>query len=83
MNTNLRANPLLLKINMVDISMGEGGQMSKANSKKTMENLTELERMTEKIPLAMRKTLFFSTCYLLLIIVIVCHYSSLALLLVK
>ncbi|RLM93709.1 uncharacterized protein C2845_PM08G00900 [Panicum miliaceum] len=49
MNTNLQVNPLLPKITMVGISMGEGGQMSKANLKKTMEDLTrELEQTGEK-----------------------------------
>jgi len=49
MNTNLQVNPLLPKITMVGISMGEGGQMSKANLKKTMEDLTrELEQTSEK-----------------------------------
>ncbi|CAO2186262.1 unnamed protein product [Urochloa humidicola] len=48
-NTDLQANPLLPKITMVGISMGEGGQMSKANLKKTMEDLTkELEQTSEK-----------------------------------
>ena len=49
MNTNVQVNPLLPKITMVGISMGEGGQMSKANLKKTMEDLTrELEQTNEK-----------------------------------
>ena len=49
MNTNIQVNPLLPKITMVGISMGEGGQMSKANLKKTMEDLTrELEQTSEK-----------------------------------
>lgn len=48
-NNDLQANPLLPKITMVGISMGEGGQMSKANLKKTMEDLTkELEQASEK-----------------------------------
>ncbi|CAO2175157.1 unnamed protein product [Urochloa humidicola] len=48
-NTDLQANPLLPKITMVGISMGEGGQMSTANLKKTMEDLTkELEQTSEK-----------------------------------
>lgn len=48
-NNDLQANPLLPKITMVGISMGEGGQMSKANLKKTMEDLTkELEQAGEK-----------------------------------
>ncbi|CAM0880485.1 unnamed protein product [Alopecurus aequalis] len=49
MNNDLQANPLLPKITMVGISMSEGGQMSKANLKKTMDDLTkELERAGEK-----------------------------------
>ncbi|XP_062189391.1 uncharacterized protein LOC133892556 [Phragmites australis] len=49
MNNDLQANPLLPKITMVGISTGEGGQMSKANLKKTMEDLTkELEQTGEK-----------------------------------
>ncbi|OEL33187.1 hypothetical protein BAE44_0005795 [Dichanthelium oligosanthes] len=49
MSANLQANPLLPKITMVGISMGEGGQMSKANLKKTMEDLTkELEQTSEE-----------------------------------
>lgn len=42
-------NPLLPKITMVGISMGEAGQVSKAKLKKTMENLTkELEQSGQK-----------------------------------
>lgn len=49
MDNDLQANPLLPKITMVGISMSEGGQMSKANLKKTMEELTkELEQAGEK-----------------------------------
>ncbi|VAH74808.1 unnamed protein product [Triticum turgidum subsp. durum] len=49
MNNDLEANPLLPKITMVGISMSEGGQMSKANLKKTMDDLTkELEQAGEK-----------------------------------
>uniref|UniRef100_A0ACD5VLD7 Uncharacterized protein n=1 Tax=Avena sativa TaxID=4498 RepID=A0ACD5VLD7_AVESA len=49
MNNDLQANPLLPKITMVGISTSEGGQMSKANLKKTMEDLTkELEQAGEK-----------------------------------
>ncbi|KAL6874662.1 hypothetical protein ACP4OV_013327 [Aristida adscensionis] len=49
MNNDLQANPLLPKITMVGISMSEGGQMSKANLRKTMEDLTkELEQTSEK-----------------------------------
>jgi len=49
MNNDLQANPLLPKITMVGISMSEGGQMSKANLKKTMDDLTkELERAGER-----------------------------------
>jgi hypothetical protein len=49
MKTDLQSNPLLPKITMVGISMSEGGQMSKANLKKTMEDLTkELEQTSEK-----------------------------------
>lgn len=36
-----RGNPLLPKITMVGISMGEGGNVSRANLKKTMEDMTE------------------------------------------
>ncbi|XP_066308141.1 uncharacterized protein [Miscanthus floridulus] len=47
--SNLQANPLLPKITMVGISMGDGAQMSKANLKKTMEDLTkELEQTSEE-----------------------------------
>jgi hypothetical protein len=44
-------NPLLPKITMVGISVGEGSaQMSKANIKKTMENLTkELEQSSHQL----------------------------------
>lgn len=43
-NQNLQPSPFLPKITMVGISTGEAGQMSKANLKKTMEDLTkELE----------------------------------------
>ncbi|KAM0902463.1 hypothetical protein ACQ4PT_019285 [Festuca glaucescens] len=49
MNNDLQPNPLLPKITMVGISMSEGGQMSKANLKKTMDDLTkELEQAGEK-----------------------------------
>uniref|UniRef100_A0ACD5VC47 Uncharacterized protein n=1 Tax=Avena sativa TaxID=4498 RepID=A0ACD5VC47_AVESA len=49
MNNDLQANPLLPKITMVGISMSEGGQMSKANLKKTMDDLTkELEQAGER-----------------------------------
>ncbi|KAJ8554375.1 hypothetical protein K7X08_025053 [Anisodus acutangulus] len=42
-------SPLLPKITMVGISMGEAGQVSKATLKKTMEDLTkELERTDQK-----------------------------------
>ncbi|GAV76319.1 Tic22 domain-containing protein [Cephalotus follicularis] len=42
---NLQPNPFLPKITMVGISTGEAGQMSKANLKKTMGDLTrELEQ---------------------------------------
>lgn len=38
-------NPLLPKITMVGMAMGEGGQVNKASLKKTMEDLTkELEQ---------------------------------------
>ncbi|PKU85923.1 uncharacterized protein LOC110091911 [Dendrobium catenatum] len=41
-------NPLLPKITMVGVSMGEGGQMNRANLKKTMEDLTkELEQASQ------------------------------------
>ncbi|KXG31523.1 uncharacterized protein LOC8079474 isoform X2 [Sorghum bicolor] len=47
--SNLQSNPLLPKITMVGISMGDGAQMSKANLKKTMEDLTkELEQTSEE-----------------------------------
>lgn len=47
--SKLQANPLLPKITMVGISMGDGAQMSKANLKKTMEDLTkELEQTSEE-----------------------------------
>lgn len=43
------SNPLLPKITMVGISMGEAGQVSRANLKKTMEDLTkELEQSSQK-----------------------------------
>ena len=48
---NVPANPLLPKITMVGISMGEAGpgQASRANLKKTMEDLTkELEQSSQK-----------------------------------
>lgn len=49
MKSNLQSNPLLPKITMVGISMGDGAQMSKANLKKTMEDLTkELEQTSEE-----------------------------------
>ncbi|KAK1663368.1 hypothetical protein QYE76_051527 [Lolium multiflorum] len=49
MDNVLQPNPLLPKITMVGISMSEGGQMSKANLKKTMDDLTkELEQAGEK-----------------------------------
>ncbi|XP_073000129.1 uncharacterized protein [Typha latifolia] len=42
-------NPLLPKITMVGVSMGESGQMSRASLKKTMEDLTkELEQASQK-----------------------------------
>nr|XP_010925830.1 uncharacterized protein LOC105048266 [Elaeis guineensis] len=42
-------NPLLPKITMVGISMGDGGQVSRASLKKTMEDLTkELEQASQK-----------------------------------
>lgn len=42
-------NPLLPKITMVGISMGDGGQMNKASLKKTMDELTkELEQASQK-----------------------------------
>ncbi|XP_008797550.2 uncharacterized protein LOC103712700 [Phoenix dactylifera] len=42
-------NPLLPKITMVGISVGDGGQMSRASLKKTMEDLTkELEQASQK-----------------------------------
>ncbi|KAH0454062.1 hypothetical protein IEQ34_018386 [Dendrobium chrysotoxum] len=44
----LPPNPLLPKITMVGVSMGEGGQMNRANLKKTMEDLTkELEQANQ------------------------------------
>ncbi|KAF9592974.1 hypothetical protein IFM89_019278 [Coptis chinensis] len=47
-NQQLPLSPLLPKITMVGISTGEAGQMSKANLKKTMEDLTkELEQPSE------------------------------------
>ncbi|KAF7035919.1 hypothetical protein CFC21_046700 [Triticum aestivum] len=49
MNNDFQENPLLPQITMVGISMSEGGQMSKANLKKTMDDLTkELEQAGEK-----------------------------------
>ena len=43
-------NPLLPKITMVGISTGEGGRVSKASLKKTMEDLTrELEQSKERV----------------------------------
>lgn len=46
---NLQPNPFLPKVTMVGISTGEAGQMSKANLKKTMENLTkELEQTDQE-----------------------------------
>uniref|UniRef100_A0A0A9F375 Uncharacterized protein n=1 Tax=Arundo donax TaxID=35708 RepID=A0A0A9F375_ARUDO len=60
MNNDLQANPLLPKITMVGISMGEGGQMSKANLKKTMEDLTkELEQTGEKTTFSEEKDPLF------------------------
>ncbi|ONK67018.1 uncharacterized protein A4U43_C06F14680 [Asparagus officinalis] len=45
----LPTNPLLPKITMVGISMSESGQVSKANLKKTMEDLTnELEQSSQR-----------------------------------
>jgi hypothetical protein len=45
MHNDFQTNPLLPKITMVGISMSEGGQISKANLKKTMDDLTkELEQ---------------------------------------
>ncbi|KAL7229863.1 hypothetical protein ACSBR2_008419 [Camellia fascicularis] len=45
MKQELQTSPFLPKITMVGISTGEAGQVSKANLKKTMENLTrELEQ---------------------------------------
>lgn len=44
----LEVNPFLPKITMVGISTGEVGQMSKANLKKTMEDLKrELEQTNQ------------------------------------
>lgn len=46
---NLQPNPFLPKVTMVGVSTGEAGQMSKANLKKTMENLTkELEQTDQE-----------------------------------
>lgn len=46
---NLQPNPFLPNITMVGISTSEPGQLSKANLKKTMEDLTkELEQADEK-----------------------------------
>ncbi|KAH9646770.1 hypothetical protein KPL70_024977 [Citrus sinensis] len=46
---NLQLNPFLPKVTMVGISTGEAGQMTKANLKKTMENLTkELEQTDQE-----------------------------------
>jgi hypothetical protein len=39
---DLQGNPLLSKITMVGITMGEGGHMSRANLKKTMDDLTRV-----------------------------------------
>ncbi|KAK9292065.1 hypothetical protein L1049_020019 [Liquidambar formosana] len=44
----LQPSPFLPKITMVGISMGEAGQMSKANLKKTMEDLTKELEQTEQ-----------------------------------
>ncbi|XAR71687.1 hypothetical protein NMG60_11018072 [Bertholletia excelsa] len=45
----LQASPFLPKITMVGISMGDAGQMSKANLKKTMDDLTrELEQADQE-----------------------------------
>lgn len=42
-------NPLLPKITMVGISTGEGGQVSRASLKKTIEDLTkELEQTGQR-----------------------------------
>ncbi|KAM3247855.1 hypothetical protein T459_09415 [Capsicum annuum] len=47
----LHPSPLLPKITMVGISMGESGHVSKATLKKTMEDLTkELEHTDQKSP---------------------------------
>ncbi|KAL5220206.1 hypothetical protein ABZP36_024919 [Zizania latifolia] len=59
-NNDLQVNPLLPKITMVGISMGEGGQVSKANLKKTMEDLTkELEQAGEKTTFSEEKDPLF------------------------
>uniref|UniRef100_A0A0A9EYQ1 Uncharacterized protein n=1 Tax=Arundo donax TaxID=35708 RepID=A0A0A9EYQ1_ARUDO len=60
MNNDLQANPLPLKITMVGVSMGEVGQMSNANLKKTMEDLTkELEQTGEKTTFSEEKDPLF------------------------
>ncbi|TVU22960.1 hypothetical protein EJB05_32683, partial [Eragrostis curvula] len=59
-NNGLQGNPLLPKITMVGISMGEGGQMSKASFKKTMDDLTkELEQSGEKATFSEEKDPLF------------------------
>lgn len=45
---SLQPNPFLPKITMVGISTGEANQMSKANLKKTMEDLTKELEQTEQ-----------------------------------
>lgn len=48
MKQNVQPSPFLPKITMVGISTGESGNMSKANLKKTMEDLTrELEHIDQ------------------------------------
>lgn len=48
-SNDIPLNPLLPKITMVGISMGDGGQVSRASLKKTMEDLTkELEQASQK-----------------------------------
>lgn len=44
----LQESPFLPKITMVGVSTGDAGQMSKANLKKTMENLTKQLEETDK-----------------------------------
>ncbi|XP_023550551.1 uncharacterized protein LOC111808667 [Cucurbita pepo subsp. pepo] len=51
MNQNVQASPFLPKITMVGVSTGESGDTSKANLKKTMEDLTrELENIDQGNP---------------------------------